>query len=90
MAFLFLVFSLWAQAFHQVDSFIDHRTIVVQLESDHSFQESDRVVVISLPLRKLSALGSVVKITESESQTVAIVAIDELFGEELIIPGDAM
>lgn len=90
MAFLFLVFSLWAQAFHQVDSFIDHRTIVVQLESDHNFQESDRVVVISLPLRKLSALGSVVKITESESQTVAIVAIDELFGEEFIIPGDAM
>ena len=90
MAFLFFVLSLWAQAFHQVDSFIDHRTIVVQLESDHNFQESDRVVVISLPLRKLSALGSVVKITESESQTVAIVAIDELFGEELIIPGDAM
>ncbi|MCE3012087.1 MAG: hypothetical protein LW878_03385, partial [Proteobacteria bacterium] len=67
MAFLFFVLSLWAQAFHQVDSFIDHRTIVVQLESDHNFQESDRVVVISLPLRKLSALGSVVKITESES-----------------------
>ena len=90
MVFFLLFFTLWAQAFHQVDSFINHRTIVVTLETDHNFQESDRILIISLPLKKLSALGSVVKITESESQEVAIVAVDELFGEELIIPGDAM
>ncbi len=90
MAIIVFFLSLFASAYHQVDSFIDHRTILVRLEFDHSFQESDRIVIISLPLKKLSALGRVIKITDKESETVAIVSVEELFAEELIIPGDAM
>ncbi len=86
---LFLI-SFSVQAFHQVDSFIDHQSIVVRLDSDHSFSAEERIVIISLPGKKLTALGRIVKITESESQPVAIVEIQDLFSEALIIPGDAM
>jgi len=84
--FLFL-FS--AKAYHQVDSYIDQKKVVVRLEEDHTFSKKDRVVFISLPNKTLSAIGHVLKIKETDGQQLAIIKIDEIIGHELVIPGDA-
>lgn len=88
LALLFSAVS--ALGFHQVDAFLDPRTLLVRLDPEHRFFVGDRIVVISKATREMSAIGVVASVDQVSLPPVAAVEVREVIGNRLVLPGDAV
>jgi len=87
--FLSLFFSQ-AMAFHQVDSALDHKAVMVKLDPEHGFTKNERVVIISRSQGSLVAIGMVKRLQQDQFPETATVEVEEIIGNKLILPGDAV
>ncbi len=83
---LFLISNVFA--FHQVDQFIDTKSLIVKLDPQHFFITGDRVVVLSKEDGRLSAIGRVRNLSQNEFPETAVIEILEVIGDRLVLPGD--
>lgn len=90
---LFLVFSFFcvqALAFNQVDSALDENAVLVKLDPEHGFKKGERVVILSRTQGSLVAIGKVKKLQLDQYPEMAVVEIEEIIGNKLVLPSDAV
>ncbi len=90
---LFLLLSLFctqALAFNQVDSALDENSVLVKLDPEHGFKKDERVVILSRTQGSLIAIGKVKKLQLEQYPEMAVVEIEEIIGNKLVLPSDAV
>ncbi len=87
---LIALFVFPAFSFNQVDSALDQKAVIVKLDPEHDFAKGERVVILSRTQGSLVAIGKVKKIQKDQYPEMAIVEIEEIIGNKLILPSDAV
>ena len=79
-----------AHAFNQVDNLLGNSSFSVKLDPEHGFGKGDRVVVLSRSHSSVIAIGKVTSLSQNEFPETAIVQVEEVIGNNLVLSGDAV
>lgn len=77
-----------ASAFFKVESFIERRRILVELDVDYTLEKGERLIILTQEKQILVAIGTVSEILISELPHRAVVDVQEILGSNQILVGD--
>lgn len=87
---LLLFFCTQAHAYNQVDAALDENSVMVKLDPEHAFKKGERVVILSRTQGSLVAIGKVKKLQLDQYPEMAVVEIEEIIANKLVLPSDAV
>jgi hypothetical protein len=91
MVIFFLSFFIsQALAFNQVESALDNKSLLVKLDPEHGFVKGERIVVLSRSQGSLVAIGKVIRVQSDQNPETAVVEVEEIIGNKMILPSDAV
>lgn len=90
LLFALLLLCTSARAFFKLESFLERKRVLVELDLDYQLKKGDRVIFLTQEKQELVGIGKVREILTSEVPHRAVVDVNEILGDNQLLIGDAM